>query len=146
MSRPRSALTVKQAAFVDAKLLGANDHAAAKLAGAASGAQFHNSELVRAEIKAARRWLSDITQITRLDVIEGMLDGIEMGRHLGDANAVIKGWVEVAKLLGYAQPELKITHLTVNQMSVRSKLEQMSLEELLAISEGQTIDGSHTQV
>jgi hypothetical protein len=142
----RSKLSPKQKTFVDAKMEGATDTAAAALAGCATAVAFRNSEAVRVELAAARRWLTDVTQIRRLDVIEGMLEAIEMARHIGDPSAMIKGWVEISKLLGYAVADVKVTNLTINQMQLRSKFESMPLEELLAISEGRTVDGESQKV
>lgn len=141
-------LTGRQKAYVDAKLTGASDGAAATLV---DGNTHHmqdlrDTETIRHQIAAARSWLTDVTQITRLNVIEGIIDGIEMARHLGDAAAVIKGWVEVSKLLGYAQVEKPTVNLTINQMQFRNKLESMPDNILLAISEGRTIDGQFTEV
>lgn len=136
MARPRSELTPKQAAFVNAKMLGHSNNAAAAEAGYSTPHAPAVSTTVQEQLAAARRWLTDTTQIRRLDVIEGIIDGIEMARHLGDPNAVIKGWVEVGKILGHTAPEVKVTHMTVNQMNIQSKFQSMSVEELLAISEG----------
>lgn len=142
----KSTLTPKQKAFVNAKMEGKTDYAANKAAGLSVNAQPMNVEAVRVELQAARRWLTDVTQIRRLDVIEGMLEGIEMARHMGDAGTMIKGWVEVSKLLGYATPDVKINNLTINQMHLTSKMQGMPLEELLALSEGRTIDGESQKV
>ncbi len=146
----KTKLTEAQKKFVDAKMKGKSDHAAAKEAGQPHAQGLVRSETVRAELAAARRWLTDATQITRLDIIEGIIDGIELARHVGDAGNVIKGWVEVAKILGHAQPEIKVRNMTINQMHVRSKFESMSLEDLIAVSEGRspgsTLLGEATQV
>lgn len=135
--RPRKP-TEAQLAFAEAKVLGNTDAQAALAAGLSNGTQAKSSETVRIEIAAARRWLTDITQIKRLDVIEGLLDGIEMARFLGDPANVIKGWVEVSKLLGYAAPEVRVNNLTINQMHLKQKFEGMTLEQLLEISEGRS--------
>jgi hypothetical protein len=134
LRRPVKKPSKKQEAFVEAKMLGMNDHAAALSVGADDS--IAGTVAVREQLVAARRWLTDVSQIKRLDVIEGIIDGIEMARHLGDPGSVIKGWVEVGKLLGYANVETKITNLTINQMQIRSKFESMPLEDLVAVMEG----------
>ena len=139
-NRPRSTLTPIQKTFIDAKMLGKTDAAAAKEAGQPCATPLNRSVTVREELAAARRWLTDTTQIKRLDVVEGIIDGIEMARHLGDPASVIRGWVEVGKILGHAQPDTRVTNLTINQMQVRSKFELMPIEELLAISEGRVYE------
>lgn len=148
-SRPRSKVTEKQERFIDAKLLGATDAAAAKAAGSLTAQGFNNSVTVREQLAAARRWLTDTTQIKRLDVIEGVIDGIEMARMQGDSTNVIKGWCEVGKILGHYAPEVKRIELSTEHARMRSKFESLSDEELLAIQEGaggQVVDGTCTTV
>lgn len=147
-TRPRSQLTEKQAAFVEGKLAGKTDHAAAVAAGYPSQASslVASSSTIRAQIEAARRWLTDTTQIKRLDVIEGVIDGIEMARMQGDAGNVIKGWTEIAKILGHYAPEVKKLELSINQQRLRSKFEALSDEELMQIAQGLTIDGTAERV
>jgi hypothetical protein len=139
-------LSEKQEAFVEAKMLGATDNAAAIAAGYLSGPKPMSSLAVKEQLAAARRWLTDTSQIKRLDVIEGFIDGIEMARHLGDPGNVIKGWVEIGKLLGHYAPEVKRIDLTINQQRLRSKFESLSDEELMALSEGATLDGEAEEV
>lgn len=143
--RPRSQLTERQAKYVDAVLTGTAPTTAALALGDTAGA-LKKSETVRAQLEAARRWLTDITQIKRLDVIEGIIDGIEMARMQGDSGNVIKGWSEVAKILGHYAPEKKVLELSVNQQRLRSKFEAMSDEELLEITRGHVLEGESERV
>ena len=145
-SRPRSKLTEAQATFVDQKLLGMNDRQAARAAGQPHANGLANSPTVKEQLAAARRWLTDTTQIKRLDVIEGVIDGIELARMQGDAGNVIKGWTEVGKILGHYAPEVKRIELSANQGRLRAKFEALSDEELLAIQEGRVIDGECQEV
>lgn len=146
MARKASRVTEQQEKFVDAKMLGANDRQAALAAGQPSASNFTNAVSVREQLAAARRWLTDTTQIKRIDVIEGVIDGIEMARMQGDAANVIRGWTEVGKILGHYAPEVKKIELTMNQGRLKSKFEALSDEELLAITEGMVIDGSCTEI
>lgn len=139
--RPRSKLTAAQEAFIEAKMEGKSDHAAAKEAGYRNARGLVTSETVKTQLAAARRWLTDATQIKRLDIVEGIIDGIEIARMQADAGNVIKGWVEIAKILGHTAPEVKVNNMTINQVRVRSKFEALSDAELIAIAEGRVIDG-----
>lgn len=147
-SRPRSKLTEKQELFVEAKMHGLNDTQAARASGQTpnSGFNIMKSSTIREQLAAARRWLTDTTQIKRLDVIEGVIDGIEMARMQGDAANVIKGWCEVGKILGHYAPEVKRIELSGDHARIRSKFESLSDEELLAIEKGTTINGECAQV
>ncbi len=145
MPRPRSAVTEKQAKFVEAKLHGLSDNAAAQAAGLANGTHASRSPTIKEQLTAARRWLTDTTQITRLDVIEGVIDGIECARMQGDAGNVIKGRTEVGKILGHYAPEVKKVELSLSQGRLRAKFEALSDEDLLAIAEGRVLNGECAQ-
>ena len=138
--------TPKQAAFVEATLKGLSATAAAAAAGASSPQSMVSSATVKQQLSVARSWLTDTTQITRLNTIEGIIDGIEMARMIGDPGNVIKGWSEVAKILGYYAPEVKQINLNISQQAMRSKFESMSDEELLRLSQGATIDGEAQRI
>ena len=145
MPRPRSAVTEKQAKFVEAKLHGLSDNAAAQAAGLANGTNTSRSPTIKEQLTAARRWLTDTTQIKRLDVIEGVIDGIEIARMQGDAGNVIKGWTEVGKILGHYAPEVRKIELSLGQSQLRAKFEALSDADLLAIAEGRVLNGECTQ-
>ena len=145
MPRPRSAVTEKQAKFVEAKLHGLSDNAAAQAAGLANGTNTSRSPTIKEQLTAARRWLTDTTQIKRLDVIEGVIDGIEIARMQGDAGNVIKGWTEVGKILGHYAPEVRKIELSLGQSQLLAKFEALSDADLLAIAEGRVINGECTQ-
>jgi len=144
--KPRSKLTERQEKLVEAKLAGMNDSQAGQAAGYVNGCSALKIAAVRNEIAAARRWLTDTTQIKRIDVVEGILDSIEMGRMIADPAAVRQGWVEIGKILGHYAPEVKNINLNINQQRLRSKFEALSDEDLLAIAEGATIDGESQRV
>jgi len=133
MARRPSALTPKQSAFVDGVLTGKSRNASALAAGYPNSSAPDLSEAIRAEIAQAREKLTDLTTIKRVDVIDGILDGIACARMQGDAGNMIKGWTEVAKILGHYAPEVKTINVNMNQQRMRSKFEAMSDEELLAL-------------
>ena len=145
MPRPRSAVTEKQAKFVEAKLHGLSDNAAAQAAGLANGTNTSRSPTIKEQLTAARRWLTDTTQIKRLDVIEGVIEGIEIARMQGDAGNVIKGWTEVGKILGHYAPEVRKIELGLGQSQLRAKFEALSDADLLAIAEGRVLNVECTQ-
>lgn len=113
-------------------MTGANKLTAAKKAGYVSpGAEY--SPAVRYEIAQARAKLTDITMIRRIDVIDGILDGVSIARMQADAANVIKGWCEIGKILGHYAPEQHNINLTLDQQRLRSKFEALSDEELLSL-------------
>jgi len=133
MARRPSALSPQQSTFVAGVLTGKSRHESAKDAGYPNSSCPDKSELVRIEIANAREKLTDLTQIKRIDVIDGIMDGIACARMQGDAGNMIKGWTEVAKILGHYAPEVKNINISMNQQRMRSKFEAMSDEELIAM-------------
>jgi len=133
-------LTTRQQKYVDGVLTGKGRNQSALAAGYSGPTPPDTSSRVRFEIAQAREKLSDLTTIKRVDVIDGIMDGIAMARMQGDSANVIKGWSEVAKILGHYAPEVKRIELSANQQRVRSKFEALSDDELLAIQDASIID------
>ena len=132
--RASTVLTEPQQAYVDAKLTGQpvpdsvyNPTLVAR------------STKVKDEIARARQEIENLTTLKRIDVIEGILDGINTAKFMSDAGNIIRGWTEIAKILGHYAPEVKKVEVTVGQARLRSQFEMMSDEELLAISEGKIV-------
>lgn len=141
MGRPRSKLTEKQEKFVDAVMEGKSRHQAALAAGTLTSTPFDKSETVKQELARARQEIADVTTLKRVDVINGILDGVSCARMMADSGNIIRGWTEIAKILGHYAPEVKQINLNVNQQRIRSKFEGLSDEDLLMIAEGVVIDG-----
>jgi len=133
MARARPQATAKQQIYVDSLMEGHTRHASAIAAGYAKPYRLEGSETVRRELAIARDKLTDITQIKRVDIIDGLLDGVSCARMQGDAGNIIKGWVEIAKILGHAQPEMKTVNVNVNLQHLRSRFAALSDEELMEI-------------
>ena len=146
MARARSKVTEQQAKFVDGIMKGKSTNAAGIAAGYANPSVPMTSETVRKEIALAREKLTDITQIKRVDVVDGILDGIAMARMQGDSANVIKGWTDIGKILGHYAPEVKQINVNMNQQRLISKFEALSDEELTEIMNGKVIDVDATEI
>lgn len=136
MARRPSKLTEQQQTFVDGVMEGKSNNSAAILAGYPHAQAPLKSENVKNEIARARAQLTDLTTIKRVDVIDGILDGVAIARMQADAGNVIKGWTEIAKILGHYAPEVKNINLNVGQQRLRSKMESLDDADLLAIANG----------
>jgi coproporphyrinogen III oxidase len=132
MARRKSAVTEAQAAYVDAVLTNTPVSATTT-----NTQQMARSAAVQEEIARAREEITDATTLKRLDVVEGILDGIGVARMMSDGGNVIRGWVEISKILGFAAPETKTINLNINQRRLRTKFEALSDEDLMAIIEGE---------
>ena len=117
------------------------------LAEAAAAAGYHSpqtshttvakSEAVQAALREARDELSSAAQITRADVLDGFMEAINLARLSADPQAMIKGWTEVGKMMGYYAPEVKKLEITGNQKRLQSKFEAMSDEDLMRVIDGE---------
>jgi coproporphyrinogen III oxidase len=132
MARRKSAVTEAQAAYVDAVLTNTPVSATTT-----NTQQMARSAAVQEEIARAREEITDATTLKRLDVVEGILDGIGVARMMSDGGNVIRGWVEISKILGFVAPETKTINLNINQRRLRTKFEALSDEDLMAIIEGE---------
>ena len=98
-------------------------------------------EGVKQEIARARGEISNLTTLKRVDIIEGILDGISTARMMSDGGNMIRGWTEIGKILGVYAPEVKKVEITNSQARLRTVYEALSDEQLLAIVKGDVVDG-----
>ena len=136
-----SALTAKQAKFVSEFLVdGCGAKAAVRSGIAPSGAHVWASRTLRiAKVSAAlqARQSADATRLSlrREEVLNGLLDGINQAREQANPMAMIRGWAEVAKLMGfYAPGQVKVDMNVQGQVEMK-RLNQMTDAELLKIIE-----------
>lgn len=139
--RPQSiVLTEKQAIFVEEVLNGENLDKAATHAGYKGherGQVVHKTVAVQKALKSARDELSSAAQISRADVIDGIMEAINLARLGADPATMVKGWTEIGKMLGHYAPEVKRLEITDNQKRLQSKFTAMSDAELLQVIEGE---------
>ncbi len=94
-------------------------------------------------IEEARREISNITTLKRIDVMNLFLEAIDMARTMADPANMINGADRIAKMLGYYAPETKRLELTMDQNLLQNKLRSLSDDELadLASSRATVVDG-----
>ena len=134
-------MTPKQAAFAAQYALDHNGAAAAVRAGyARAGAHVTASRLLRnpkvsalvaEHEEAAARQLG----LTKERVIAELEAAIELARQKGDAMAMIRGWAEIAKLIGAYAPERRKVELSVDGERLQAQIASMSDAELLKLAE-----------
>ncbi len=139
--RPQSiVLTEKQAIFVEEVLSGTDLDKAAEHAGYKGherGQVVHKTVAVQKALRSARDELSSAAQISRADVIDGIMEAINLARLGADPATMVKGWTEIGKMLGHYAPEVKRLEITDNQKRLQSKFTAMSDAELLQVIEGE---------
>lgn len=78
-----------------------------------------------------RRAVRDTTQITKEDVVAGLKDAIYDAKLYADPMAQIKGWSELANLLGFNKPEAIEININTTIDVVRKQVKNLSDEALI---------------
>lgn len=144
--------TLKQKAFVDFYVTCRNGAEAARRAGYSekTARQIATENLSKPVILAAIAEKEDELK-RKLDIDKGavvaeLLGAIEIAKAKLDAGALIRAWVEIAKLLGLYAPEKVKLAVSTESDALRAKYEAMSDEELYAIVKGETLTEVAKQV
>ena len=134
-------LTQKQQRFVAEYMVDGNGSRAAIAAGYGhAGARVRAHRLtrdnvaVRAEIQARQGVDSQRLQMERQDVIAGLLEAVQLAKERQEPAAMIRGWAELARLMGFYQPQRH--QVEVSTAPDMRRYEAMSDAELLAVVAG----------
>ena len=134
-------MTPKQLLFAEHYALDHNGAAAAVRAGyARRSARQIASELlakpdVEREVAKFEEEASRPLQITKELVIVEPQEAIELARQQDDPGAMIRGWAQIARLIGAYAPERKKIEISLDGEALRAQFAGMSDAELLAITE-----------
>lgn len=132
-------LTPRQVLFVEHYALCNNAAEAARLAGYSAktarvtGPETLSKPAVKAALEARQAVFREELRVTKQDVIAGILSAIHIARGQQNPAAMISGCVQLAKLLGYYEPEVRRVELDANTANLRAKYAAMSDEELLMV-------------
>lgn len=133
-------LSERQAKFVDHYALSGKGAESARLAGYGErGARVQACHLlanpnVSAAIRERQAQYQAELQITKQDVIAGILSAINLAREQGNPAAMVQGCSALARMLGYFQPERHHVEVTADVDAMKAKFLAMSDAELLAIA------------
>lgn len=136
----KSVLTESQEAFVEGVLDGKSRGQAALDAGYSSptaSSTIAKSEAVQKALSERREELSSATQITRVGVLNGILDAIEMARLMADPTAMLTGYRDISKMMGYNAPEVKKVEISDTSDRLHRRMQSLSDEDLLKIINGE---------
>ena len=139
----KSVINERQEAYVEGILDGKTKSEAALDAGyahATASAAIERQASVQQALAERREELSSATQITRAGVLNGILDAIEMARTMSDPQAMLAGFRDISKMMGYNAPEVKKVEVTASQGRLRHKMESLSDEDLLRLASGEGVD------
>lgn len=137
--REKSAVVdAKQKLFADLITEGHSEAAAARAAGyhPSNARTVMRQEEVQQYLAEARREVSDVTTIRRLDVLNLFMEAIDMARTLADPAQMINGADKVAKMMGFYAPETLKLEIEGNTKALSAKFKGLSDAELYEIAAG----------
>lgn len=140
-------LTLRQERFVAEYVVTRNGAESARRAGYSerTARQIAAENLSKPDIQAAlaakEAELATRLEIDRQAVIGGILQSISTAMGQGNPGQAIRGWVEVARILGLDKPETAHRVLSVEGDRLRAKFEGMTDEELMAVASGEVRRG-----
>ena len=138
-------LTPKQSAFIDEYIVYRNGAEAARRAGyGEQSARVTASRLLtKANIKAVldikKAELALKVEINKVTVIGELRSAIDMAQEKFNADGMISGWIEIAKMLDMYKREATVVAPSAENSVLRAKFEAMSDEDLIAIAEGRVV-------
>lgn len=147
--RKKSALTEQQEKFTDGLTTGLNIKDSLAVAGysnASTGSELMSQEHIKKAISAKQRQNQLMLGMTRETVLEGMMEAITQAKLIADPMTQVAGWREIAKICGFYAPEVKKIELNATAKSYLQKMEQLSDEELLLISQSEIIEAEYEEV
>ena len=133
-------LSVRQEKFVEHYAICGNSAEAARLAGySAKTARVIGPEnllkpAVKEAVEARQRVFAQELRITKDDVLAGLLGAINMAREQQNPAVMISGLAQIAKMLGFYEPERVSLALSGDAERLKAKFVAMTDAELLAIA------------
>ena len=133
-------LSDKRSRFVEEYLRDQNGTQAAIRAGYAPGSAYSaahrllKNDEIRAAVAERQGAIARDLELDRQKVVAQIMEAIEVARLQADASAMIAGWREIAKMLGYYEPERRKIDVFVSSKRMVDQFEAMSDEELLQIA------------
>jgi hypothetical protein len=140
-------LTARQALFVDHYAVCGNAAEAARASGYSAdtsrqiGSRLLSNVDVKAALQARRQVFQAELEVTRQDVVNGILSAIELGKSQQNPAVMISGLVQIAKMLGFYEPEVIQVGFSPENDRLKAKFAAMSDDELIAIAAGRSLLG-----
>lgn len=137
------ALSARHVRFVDEYMLDGNGAAAAVRAGYAKGsAKVTASRLLananlQAILRERQATLRADHALSRDRIVREILEAVDMARGRYDPGTMIRGLSEIARMLGFYEPDRRHVQLSQDEAAIKHKLSAMSDEELLKVISGQ---------
>jgi len=132
-------LTENQEAFAQAYARGMSGEASARHAGYSykdASTQLLNKPQVVNRIHELRKVYEEQGRMTKKRVMDGFIEAIDIAKLKGEAQAMVSGWREIARMCGYFEPIRHKLEVDVSGKVVVKHLQGLSDAELLQLAEG----------
>ena len=135
-------LTPRQRLFVDEYVLCNNASEAARRAGysektaGAIATENLQKPAIRQAIEALRRDNAARLDLTRQDVLEGILEAIEVARVVAEPAAMLAGYRDLARMCGVNEPEVHRVEVSPSASAVVAQFVAMTDDELATLVSG----------
>lgn len=135
-------MSPKESKFVREYLVDGNGAAAAVRAGYGVGGakvaacRLLTKDNVQKALQAHQNADANRLGLAREDVLAGLLGAINQARMQANPRAMISGWRQIARLMGFYTPEVRETKLSASAQATTDRYEAMSDAELLEIIAG----------
>lgn len=134
---PNLELTDKFKSFVKFWAQGESKHSASIRAGYEdSGAYCYRMSRAPQAValyNEEKRLFEAAAQMTRKQVMDGLLDGIEMAKLAGEPASVITGWKTIGQMCGYFEPRKVSVDVNVTGNATMQQMNKLSDAELLRV-------------
>ena len=134
-------LTEQQEKFAQAYARGMSAQASARHAGYQKhGAEvwiFQKPQVVN-RIHELRKHYEEQGKMTKKKVMDGFIEAIEIAKLKGEAQAMVSGWREIARMCGYFEPIKHKLEVDVSGKVIVQRLQGLSDAELLRLAEGES--------
>ena len=135
-------LTARQTRFVAEYCALGNGSEAARRAGyshrtaRAMATENLTKPAIQAAVAVRKAEYTAALEITKDDVVGGILAAINVARDKGDAGAMIRGCVELARLMGFYDLPADKTAVSANGAAMLARLTGLSDEALISLAAG----------
>lgn len=89
---------------------------------------------VKAYVAELQQEQADKLNISREEVMQGMLDAIKDAKLLGEPASQIRGWEQIAKMQGYYAPERRVLELPDNARDFIAAMQSLDSAEIARLA------------
>jgi phage terminase small subunit len=133
----------RRAKYADARVRGNSRRESAIVAGYGTGglSELERGKEIQAEIKRIRDELAKNANVSKEDVVAGLLQAADMAQITADVPSMIAAWRELGRLLGHYAPEVKKVEKGLSKGDLLKAMDELTDEELQRIAQGRVIEG-----